>query len=211
MTDRAPQGGFREMLLLELIEQYGPSYPEGRDWQKTAAFLYDEEPDHMADLTASLAARGWRDPIRLSEPEDLEEGDEPLVLNGTHRISVALREGVISVPVCTHSEWKALQLEDPELMAMLTVRTADPLSEDEMDRIFDVLRSFELTEDIWLNSDYAFGTQGGWEFFYEELTDEAPFALLKRKARARLEKAFPNHKFTLVAELKRTDGEDEGA
>lgn len=197
------------MLLLELIEQYGPVYPEGRDWQKTAAFLYDEEPDHMAELTASLAAKGWRDPVFLSEPEDLEEGDEPLVLNGTHRISVALREGAISVPVCTYSEWKALGLEEPEFFAMLTVKTADPLDEEEMDRIFDVLRSFELTDELWLNSDYSFGTEGGWEFFYDDLTDEAHFALLKRKVRARLKKFFPGRKFTLATELKRTDGEDE--
>lgn len=197
------------MLLLELIEQYGPVYPEGRDWQKTAAFLYDDEPDHMADLTASLAASGWREPVTLSEAEDLEEGDEPLVLNGTHRVAIALREGVISLPVMIHTEWKALDLEDSEFMAMLTVKVSEPLSEEDSDRIFDVLRSFELNGDIWLNSDYSFGTEGGWEFFYDDLTDETHFALLKRKVRARLKGAFPGQKFTLKVELKRTDGEDE--
>lgn len=204
-----PEGGYREMLLLELIEQYSPVYPEGADWQETAQFLYDDEPDHMAALTASLAAKGWREPIRLSLPEDLTDATRPLVLNGTHRVAIALREGIISVPVATYAETKAFEQEAPEFMAMLTVRTADSISEDEMDRIFDVLRSFELTEDIWLNSDYSFGTQGGWEFFYEELTDEARFELLKRKARARLKRAFPGRRFNLVAELKRTDGEDD--
>lgn len=205
MVHPKPVGGYREMLLLELIELYGPVYPDGGDWQKTAEYLYAEEPEHMAILTASLEAKGWREPILLSEPDDLEEGHSPLVLNGTHRVAIALREGVISLPVVFGSEIPSMA-DDPFVELEISL-IAGELTDEEDWKIFDILRSFQLDADIWLTSDICFGSQSSWTFCYD-LQDESRFAELKRRARAMLKVAFPGRKFSLTAKLTEPE-EDE--
>lgn len=198
--------GYREMLVLDLIDQYGPVYPEGGDWLETTRFLYETEPEHMASLTASLAAKGWREPIMLSDGEDLEEGDSPLTLNGTHRVAIALREGVVSVPVTTSSEIR--QEDYPEHFTVLTLKLrSGELTEDEDLQVFDVLRSFELTEDIWLTSDVCFGSQEQWEFYYEFLDDPSLFPKLKRLAKRRLKAVFGDRVFDVATRLE-VHGED---
>lgn len=205
-TNQATTEGYREMLVLDLIEQYDPVYPEGGDWIETTRFLYETEPEHMAKLTASLAAQGWRDPIMLSDEEDLEEGDSPLVFNGTHRVAIALREGVVSVPVATGNELRKKPY--PEHFTVLTVElSSGELSEDEDLEIFDLLRSFELTDDIWLNSDVCFGSQHRWEFYYDFLDDSAHFPRLKRLVKRRLKAAFGDRVFDVAMKLE-VHGED---
>lgn len=206
--NRRPEGGFREMLLLDIIRDYKPVYPEGADWDETARFIYDEEPEHMAVLKASLDRKGWRQPIRLSTPEDVETDGDAFVLDGTHRVVLAMREGVISVPVVTGDELAPLsdEIESSTDLHIELISGRD-LTEDEDFAIFDLFRSLELTEDIWLNSDIGSGHLGSWSFYYAELDDETHHGRLKRVARSRLKSRFPDHQFkvTTILEL----GEDE--
>lgn len=193
-----PAEGYREMLLLELIEQYHPVYPEGADWIEAANFLYDQEPAHMAALTASLEGKGWREPIVLSEPDDLEEGEAPRVLNGTHRVAIALREGVISVPVTSSAE---LRYKDELQVTELTIDPKEELTDDEGYEIFDVLRSFELTGDLWLDVLAGSSSGGRWHMSYDPIDGEL-LPSLERRARSILKESFPGRSFELRAVLE---------
>ena len=193
------------MLLLELIEQYAPVYPEGADWQETARYLYDEEPDHMAILTASLQAEGWREPIRLSEAEELLEGERPLVLNGTHRVAIALREGVISVPVVSISELPEHEETPCTVLKFRITGGSVPTEEDEWD-LFEVLRSFPLTDGLWVEAAVSSSSSENgdrvWSYVYEGLEDEDLHGKLRRKARSLLRAAYPELSFKITTEIE---------
>jgi len=188
----------RWMLVSEIKESYGPLYPQGGSWQDTADFLYAEEPEHMERLTESLRAEGWREPISLTPFGPLEEDTSRVVEDGTHRMVIALSEGVLAVPVVTDGE-RAPYEESP--WAMLTVEPASQLTEDESFRIFDVLRSFPLDERRWLNSDGGGAQKGVWDFPYRGI-DESNFPLLLERAKAYLEEGLPGRRFILSAAME---------
>lgn len=206
-----PEGGFREMLLLDIIRDYRPVYPEDATWEETAAMLYAEQPEHMATLKASLERSGWRDPIRLSSEEDIASDEGvAFVLDGTHRVSLAMREGVISLPVVTSDEF-------PELNRMPTTLTdlaieqisGEPLTDDEDFEVFDLFISLELNGDIWLNSDIGSGHRGSWSFYYDELQDGVHHGLLERIALKRLRDHFPGRDFKVTASLFVDEDEED--
>lgn len=205
---------YQEMLTSDLIANYSPVYPEGGTWAETAELLYSEEPDRMRELTESLSKKGWRKPIWLSTPDELEEEESPKVFNGTHRVAIALREGVVSLPVAS---WHDLPEREDHPIANLEVEllsgelpsAVGTSYEDDPDlAIFDLLRSFPLDEDNWLNSDISTGSQGTWSFFYEDV-DEAQLSKLKTVVRRRLRKAYPKAKFKIEARIEELEAEDE--
>lgn len=191
-----PLEGAREMLLSDLTATYHPIYPEGLDWQQVADWFYTEEPEHMRLLTESLRKTGWREPIQLSESEQLTEGSPPSVFNGTHRVAVALQEGWQSVPVTTQTELELTEGSyDEALFAQLHVRlTAGSLSEEEDWSIFDLLRSFPLTEELWVTSDIGSGALNSWLFVYD-LQGKALESELETKALQMLTAAYPGRSF----------------
>jgi len=204
---------FAEMLTLDLIANYNPVYPEGGTWIETAELLYAEESDRMRELTESLRKKGWREPIWLSTPDELEEGASPKVFNGTHRVCIALREGVIALPVAT---WHDLPGGEERPIANLKVELVSgelpsPIGtsyEDDPDwAIFDLLRSFPLDEDNWLNSDLSTGGQDAWNFFYENV-EESQLSKLKTAVRRRLRKSFPGVEFKVEAIMEELEAED---
>lgn len=192
----------QEMLLLELIAQYSPVYPEGGSWEDAAELLYAEDAQLMGELTAALKVEGWRDPILLSVDDgDREDGPYiPRVWDGTHRVAIALREGIISVPTALWGE----QAQEPELYLELTVELKGPeaesLSYEEDDRLVTALRSFGLDSATWLNSDIAYGSGWSWSFLYA--LPEHRSGELIRKVRSRLAKSFPERSFELTAKLE---------
>lgn len=187
------------MLVSEIVESYRPVYPPDGDWQDTADLLYAEEPEHMARLSASLREKGWREPISLTAFGPLEMDTHRSVDDGTHRMVIALREGVISVPVVTDGERPAYEETS---WAELEVKLASgELTDDEDWKIFDVLRSFPLDEERWLNSDAGSSQSGTWSFSYYDLNEQS-FPLLKRRAKLFLEAAFPGRSFTLTVRLE---------
>lgn len=190
------------MLVSELAEAYAPVYPEGGTWQDTADLLYADEPELMALLSDSLREKGWREPIYHSAFGPLEEDSRRVIEDGTHRMVIALREGVISVPVVTAGELPPFE-ETP--WAELTVAlAAGELTEDEDWKVFDVLRSFPLDEHRWLNSDAAGSSNGVWSFSYYDL-EEPSLPLLKRRAMLMLREAFPGRSFKLSVELEQPE------
>lgn len=197
----------REMLLSDLISQYRPIYPEPNDWQTTAEYLYAEEPEHMAELTASLLEKGWREPVIL-EPldEDSEEDDFAFVGDGTHRVVIALTHGVFSVPTMYRSELSRTYEKQP--LEIVIEISGEALSEEEDDRLMDSFRSFRLNDDVWLTSD-VIGGSGNRREVLLSFDDEAYCPRIKTKARSMLKALFSERKFTVkVAPAEPLEDED---
>lgn len=195
------------MLLSDLVSQYRPVYPKPNDWQTTAEYLYAEEPEHMAELTESLIAKGWREPIIL-EPldEDSEEDDFAFIGDGTHRVVIALTHGVFSVPTMYRSEQQSDYEKQP--LEIIIENPGEALTEDEDDKLIDSFRSFRLNDDVWLTSDVVFGSGNRREVLLS-FDDETYCSKIKTKARAMLKELFPERKFTVkVAPAEPLD--DEG-
>lgn len=195
------------MLLSDLVSQYRPIYPEPNDWQTTAEYLYAEEPEHMAELTASLLEKGWREPVIL-EPldDDSEEGDFAFVGDGTHRVVIALTHGVFSVPTMYRSEQQSDYEKQP--LEIIIENPDEALSEDEDDKLMDSFRSFRLNDDVWLTSDVVFGSGNRREVLLS-FDDETYCSKIKTKARAMLKELFPERKFTVkVAPAEPLEDED---
>lgn len=209
--ENRPEGGFREMLLLDIIRDYRPVYPKNGTWEDTAAMLYAEQPEHMEELKASLERKGWRDPIRLSSQEDMDSDDgEAYVLDGTHRVSLAMREGVISLPVVTSDELPSGDYV-PEPYTELTIEylSGPKITDDQDFELMDLFGSLELNEDIWLNSDLCSSHRSErWSYYYDELQDETHHARLKRVARARLKRHFPEHSFKITVAVDPNEDEE---
>lgn len=195
------------MLLSDLVSQYRPVYPEPNDWQTTAEYLYAEEPEHMAELTESLLAKGWREPIIL-EPldEDSEEDDFAFIGDGTHRVVIALTNGVFSVPTMYRSEQQSTYEKQP--LEIIIENPGETLTEDEDDKLIDSFRSFRLNDDVWLTSDVVFGSGNRREVLLS-FDDETYCSKIKTKARAMLKELFPERKFTVkVAPAEPLEDED---
>jgi len=199
------------MLLLDIIRDYKPVYPDGGTWDDAAALLYAEQPEHMAELKASLDRKGWRDPIRLSSQEDMDSDDgEAYVLDGTHRVSLAMREGVISLPVVTSDELPEWDTE-PEPFTEFTIEflSGPEITDDQDYELMELFISLELNEDIWLNSDISSSHRSErWSYYYDALQDETHHNQLKRVARARLKRHFPEHKFKLTTSIESFEEEE---
>lgn len=206
---------YKEMLLSDLIRDYAPVYPVDSDWEETARYLYAEEPDHMKSLADSLRDNGWREPILISTPEELDEDETAKVFNGTHRVAIAIYEGVISLPVVTVNDYSESAADEGHTVLTVTVSKKDKVStlsreDDLFDTVFETLRSFELNGNIWLTSDMASGSTANssnleYTFYYSELQTSDYYKLLTKVARKRLNKALPDLSFKLKATFEKLD------
>lgn len=194
------------MLLADLVAQYKPVYPEQHDWEATVAYLYAEEAEHMAELTASLLEKGWREPIILEPLDDeSEEDDFAFIGDGTHRVAIALTNGVFSVPVMYRSEQP--KDYDKQPLEIVIENAGEDLTEDEDDKLIDKFRSFRLNDDIWITSDIVFGSGGRREVCLS-FDDESYCSKIRTKARAMLKELFPERKFSVkVAPMETLEDE----
>jgi len=185
-----------EQLTLEVAELYAPVYPEGATWEETARFLMEHEPERMDELRESIKKHGFREAIVLSTPEDLEDESQPLVLNGTHRLVIALLEGMVSIPTELMSEVNA-RIEDEPQLAITVEALQGELSDEEEDLIIDRLSSWPLNDKCWINSSCAFGGAKRWEII---LDNGAPSdsSTIRTRARQILKKALPHRKLKVT-------------
>lgn len=194
------------MLLDELVAHYRPVYPEPYTWEATVEYLYAEEPEHMAELADSLLENGWREPIIL-EPldEESEEDDFPFVGDGTHRVAIALAQGVFTIPVIYRSE----QISSEKVPLEIVIEAiGKKLTEDADDRLIGRFRSFRLDDELWLTADVFYGSRQRWEIILN-FEDEAYCSRIKTKARAMLKELFPDLKFSVkVAPSEPLDDEE---
>lgn len=185
--------GIHELLVSEIAQKYSPIYPEGKSWQKTVEWLYTEEREFMKNLFESLTTEGFRKPIILSTDED----EEAFVLNGTHRMAIALYHGLVTLPArYGHEE---AEYNAKYLYASITLKDSVSMSELEEDKFMDVLRSWRLDAKTWVTSDVCSGAYAQWELFLDQ-TDLKLKAKLETRIRSILKKVFPTKRFSVTIE-----------
>lgn len=183
------------MPLVELLSSYSPMYPEGYDWTLTAKYLLENEPKLLEALRESIRKKGWREPVVLSEPHELTEDSPPCIMNGTHRVVLAMLDGLVTVPVATRSELPP-ESDKPLLVARIRPLKEQVLTDDEDDLLIDSLRSWELDEDTWITSSACFGSMHSWDVLLD-FDDERRCGDLEVSVRRILAETFPRYEFSV--------------
>lgn len=153
----------------------------------------------MQTLMDSVERNGMREPIMLSDLED-DYYDHPVVLNGTHRVVLAMLTGMFTVPTVTAEAYLSDDLSEAET-EMVTVEIAGDLTEKEGDELFEMMRSFELNNDQWVESSFSATTIGKSSVFYMD-----PMNLnhkeLARKVRKMVAEKFPSKNLTVTVKTE---------
>lgn len=191
-----------ELLVSDIVANYSPIYPDGDDWHETVNYLFTQDSEHMRELFEALQNEGIREPITLSQDED----EDKVVLNGTHRVALALHHGLVTLPA--RYGQKTDGDDEPCLVATVKLKTASTLSEDEDMRMFDVLRSWRLDEHNWITVDVVFGSMGRWEYLLN-CRDKKLIPKLKRRILAILKKNFPAYDYSVTVALEEPEEENE--
>lgn len=197
MTD---QREIQELLVEDIVSKYKPIYPEeGGSWQDTVEWLYANERERMDELFENIKKVGVREPIVLTDDPD----EDSYVSNGTHRVSVALYHGLITLP--TTDSYPALSsLDQKYLRLKIELLNAPGLSKEHDGLLFDELCSWKLDDEHWVNADNAFGSASQWEFSFG-VTE----VKLKRKfeaaVRRKLAVKLPDYSFNVSTKFLRDD------
>lgn len=189
----------KETLLQDVLETYKPIYPEGEDWDVTLNYLMTEEREHMESLMDSVERNGMREPIMLSDLED-DYYAHPVVLNGTHRVVLAMLTGMFTVPTLVDQASLSDDVSDAET-EMLTVEIAGNLTEEEGDDLFDMMRSFELNNNQWAESFFSSSTVGKSSVFYMDSMD-LNHEELARKVRKMVAERFTGRNLTVTVQTE---------
>lgn len=83
------------MPLTELVARFGPA--SEWSWAEERTWLEENHPRRMARLQRLIGVEGIEDPIRLCR--GCSSCEAPHVVDGHHRVVVALLLGIESVPV----------------------------------------------------------------------------------------------------------------
>ena len=165
------------MSVEELCATYAPLYPEGRNWDITTSYLLNTKPDNdivlnlMKDIQAGLP---YREHITVGE----SAAEDLVVLNGTHRVVAARLMKLEFVPVSFYDEDSEdhENTEDKTDCSTQTINVGVYFSPEILKRIdsdnlssvlFDYLRSFKLTDEVWVTSDFSTGWGLESHFFYD--------------------------------------------
>lgn len=155
----------------EIVAKYRPPYPwsngDHPTWESTIQLLTSTEADRarLDALRADIAANGQQESVRLwpggCDPRDEEctgqpECCPPKVLNGTHRIAVALLAG--GDVTVTDDPWP--EQDGTEVCTITTVSYLPPTDPDVDGEVFDLL-SFRVSPDLWLTTSFASNTWDG--------------------------------------------------
>lgn len=184
------------MHIDEIMKNYKPLYPDSGLWEETFQMIEEDPVDSqlVQELLDDLERTGeFREPITLTTYEGyLEaaveykhlEGDSPdpyvpHVNNGTHRVYAHYLSQHKEVKVSFG--WKPVTDENYPFLAS---RIAFPpsLGEEALYELWDRLRSFKLTDDIWVESELVSVNNNHfhiiWGFGREKLEELFPHAEL---------------------------------
>lgn len=162
------------MLLLELIKGYQPVYPEPYSWDDTVEHLLTDPIEALTVnrlLDVLKKEGGFRQPVRLGVAEFEEAHEVPAVLNGTHRIVAYLLFGDMGkdVKVSIESEEEYIPYEEnpDDVLLTTSLEFMEPLTDPQFDLLFEILRSFPVSEKLWVTADIA----GSRDNVYENMWD----------------------------------------
>jgi len=197
MTD---QREIHELLVEDIVSKYGPIYPEpGDSWQTTVEWIYANERELMDDLFENVKKIGVREPIVLTDDTD----EAPYVSDGTHRVALALYHGLITLPASY--EYPAMKSEDQTYLRLKIELLNEPgLSKFDDGVLFDLLSSWMLDDENWMNADTASGSASQWEFFFN-ITEPKLERKFKTAVKRKLEVKLCSHSFKVSTKFLRED------
>lgn len=141
------------MLLSELVANYKPIYPSEHSWDATVQFMLDDpiERKTVEYLVTVLNEQGsLREAVTLGSATINDVDDVPTVVDGTHRVCAHILANKVNI--FTRFEGDPRDEEDVEAYQSTIIKFTKDLTDDEMDELFSVLRSFPLTDDVWYTS-----------------------------------------------------------
>lgn len=165
------------MLLSELVANYKPIYPSEHSWDATVQFMLDDpiERQTVEYLVAVLKEQGsLREAVTLGLATIDDVDDVPTVVDGTHRVCAHILAGMVNV--FTRFEGDPCDEDDVEAYYQSTIiKFTKELTDDEMDELFSILRSFPLTDDVWYTSGCSSMSSQemsiAWDMFDESFAD----------------------------------------
>lgn len=204
------------MDLKTIMKDYSPMYPDTHKWEDTFKAFADDpnEMELVHVLMEELDTYGsFREPITLStyeqqfDPED-EEPYFPHVMNGTHRMYAHYLSGLHEVQV--QHGWQDVNEEYEYKMIETLLKFPAMLSDKQQDDLFDYLRSFKLTETIWVETDVMSSSYGQlfsliWS---DDIMEDEDFPLLETVIGDRLDKLGITE-FVIVTKRIHSEQEDD--
>jgi hypothetical protein len=140
------------MKISEILNNYKPVYPNAHDWNVTLAYMLSDpiekaKIDYLVNVLKS--GKTFRKPILLGVAE-FDEGTETLaIVDGTHRVCAHMLANVDEVYVMNDED---VAPDDSTSWLSTEIVFKDNLSDENMDFLFDILLSFPLNDDIWMES-----------------------------------------------------------
>ncbi len=187
----------QELAVSDIVRDYLPSYPQEHSWDVTVEYLYTHEAAHMEELYEAIQREGLREPVWLSSYTD---EPEQFVLDGTHRVALALRHGLLTLPITFTPE--QLGVEDASLIAIVQLLDESSLSDVEEDYFAEAVRSWRLDEHSWLTSSGMAGSGNLWEIFLDS-ADETLIPSAEVRLSQILAERVPERNFNITIELQK--------
>lgn len=139
------------------LQNTRPVYPTPKNWKSTIKYLMGDnnEAEIVNELISVLEAGKFRNPIVL---DDEPKWGKYYVLDGTHRAVSYLLTESDSIEVAYSKDMVSdFDSDGPYSVLETNIEFTTELDEQMVDILFDVLRSFKLSDDEWLVSDAMFG------------------------------------------------------
>ncbi len=160
------------MKLSELTSTHRPTYPEPYTWDDTVNFMLNDpfEKEIVDLLVDTLRRKGkFREPVSLGLGDIEGVENTPVITDGTHRVCAHIIFGSDEVDVRFDEPYTDEELEDGRLPKFTELPIKDegeessyiaselffaaPISDDdEWDLLFTLLRSFPISDDVWVTA-----------------------------------------------------------
>ena len=161
-----------------VVRDTRPVYPQPCYWESTVEYIKGDELEWetVRELIAVLErGESFREPvyIGLAENAEFDTGNpSAYVSDGTHRMVAHIVYGSPTVDVVYEvsdieddSDDESAEYEGGTYRVLCTtVEFADETSDDRSDEVFNVLRSFKVSDDLWVTSDVMSSRGSKFEF-----------------------------------------------
>lgn len=173
------------MQLSELCNKYVPIYPDTHNWEDTVAYMLADpiEAHTVQELIKVLESGGkMRKPVMLGEATINDKEGVPTVTDGTHRVVAHILSGVEDVftedyvEVDESDEVQLVEGRNYDLFLETTVTFSESLSEEELDVGFSLLRSVQISDDLWLTSGLGASRNMLFDITWDIYSDEQEFS-----------------------------------
>lgn len=152
--------------LFEVMQEYSPVYPSSHKWADTINVLLEDDLEVIEELKRQYLKDGsFRDAVVLEEADEDDPEDMAIIADGTHRVVVAYLLGADEITVSNEYP----DFEDKGFCLVTKIVPADEdFDDDDYDEIVEKLRSFAISDDLWLTSSLASSGPDGLEIYWDE-------------------------------------------